>query len=314
MNNAMKQHKITRFCGLFLLLGVLCGLAACSDWTETETVDNSVKKPWEQDPALWAEYTAALRAYKKSEHFIIYARLHNSPQAATSEKDFMRCLPDSLDIVTLTNADNLSEFDTEDLSVMREKGTRVLYQVDYAARGGVDLNDAAKLGAYLDRVIGAVRANGLDGYSFTGIPNANDPKAAEAAALIVSKLSADGDKLLVFEGNPLFVAAADREKIDLFVLDTEKTTDVLDIKFQILNATGYAAVPAEKLLLAAEIGSALKDEDKAEFSAVDEMSRRVVSFGPLCGLAAYKIDGDYYNSDMNYKTIRQAIQTLNPSK
>ena len=95
----MKQHRIIRFSGLFLLLGVLFGLAACNDWTEMEAVDNNVKKPWEQDPALWAEYTAALRDYKKSEHFIVYARLHNSPEPAASEKDFMRCLPDSLDIV-----------------------------------------------------------------------------------------------------------------------------------------------------------------------------------------------------------------------
>ena len=48
----MKQHRIIRFSGLFLLLGVLFGLAACNDWTEMEAVDNNVKKPWEQDPAL----------------------------------------------------------------------------------------------------------------------------------------------------------------------------------------------------------------------------------------------------------------------
>ena len=34
----------------------------------------------------------------------------------------MRCLPDSLDIVTLTNADNFSRFDAEDLPVLHEKG------------------------------------------------------------------------------------------------------------------------------------------------------------------------------------------------
>lgn len=309
----MKQNKTIRFFGLFLLFGVLFGLVACNDWTELETVDNKVKKPWEQDPALWAEYTAALRAYKQSEHFIVYARLYNSPEVATSEKDFMRCLPDSLDIVALTNADNFSDYDAEDMAVMREKGTKVLYQVDYATRKG-EFSDAQALGAYLDKVVSAVAANGMDGYSFTGIANANDPAAAEAAALIVSKLSAAEDKLLVFEGNPLFVAAADRSKVDYFVLDTEKTEDVLDVKLQILNATGFAAVPAEKLLLAAEAGAALRDEDRTEYAAIEEMSRRVISYGPLRGFAAYSIGGDYYNADMNYKMIRQAIQTLNPSK
>ncbi len=41
---------------------------------------------------------------------------------------------------------------------------------------------------------------------------------------------------------------------------------------------------------------------------------RVIAYGPLRGLGAYSIGNDYYNADMNYKMIRQAIQTLNPSK
>ncbi len=126
----MKQNFIFTLLALFSMLS----LVSCSDWTETEALDSTVKKPWEQDPALWAEYTATLRAYKQSEHFIVYARMHNSPEKATGEQDFMRCLPDSLDIVTLTNADNFSKFDAEDMSVMHEKGTKVLYQIDYAAR------------------------------------------------------------------------------------------------------------------------------------------------------------------------------------
>ena len=150
----------------FVLCAAVATFAACNDWTEMETVDSKVEKPWEHDPALWAEYTAALRAYKQSEHFIVYARLHNPPEKASSEQDFMRCLPDSLDIVTLTNADNFSKFDAEDMDVMREKGTKVLYQVDYAARAE-EFADMQALDAYLDRVVAAVAANGMDGYSFT---------------------------------------------------------------------------------------------------------------------------------------------------
>ena len=62
---------------------------------------------------------------------------------------------------------------------------------------------------------------------------------------------------------------------------TEKTEDVGDVKLQILNATGYAAVPASKLLLAAEAGAPLKDEDRVEYAAVEEMSRRVIAYGPV---------------------------------
>lgn len=303
----MKQTSIYR---LILPVVVLLLGASCSDWTETENIDNTVLKPWEQDPALWADYTAALRAYKASEHYLSYARLHNSPSPAASEQDFMRCLPDSLDIVTLTNADNFSAYDAEDMAAMHEKGTKVLYQVDYAARKA-EFSGEAALKTYLDGVIAAVAANGLDGYSFTA-----DPLDAATTATIVATLSAarsDG-QLLVFEGNPLSVAEADRAKLDFVVLDTEKAENTTEVQLLVLNATGYAGIAPEKLLLAAEIDAPLQDEDRTEYAAVELMARCVVEYGPLAGFAAYNIAGDYYHAEMNYQTIRTAIQTLNPSK
>lgn len=303
----MKQTSIYR---LILPVVVLLLGASCSDWTETENIDNTVLKPWEQDPALWADYTAALRSYKASEHYLSYARLHNSPSPAASEQDFMRCLPDSLDIVTLTNADNFSAYDAEDMAAMHEKGTKVLYQVDYAARKA-EFSGEAALKTYLDGVIAAVAANGLDGYSFTA-----DPLDAAATATIVATLSAarsDG-QLLVFEGNPLSVAEADRAKLDYVVLDTEKAENTTEVQLLVLNATGYAGIAPEKLLLAAEIDAPLQDADRTEYAAVALMARCVVEYGPLAGFAAYNIAGDYYHAEMNYQTIRTAIQTLNPSK
>lgn len=303
----MKRKQTLHLLGLISLLLLSFGFTACDDWTETEIVDNTVMKPWEQDPVLWAEYTAALRSYKQSEHYLVYARLENSPAVATSEKDFMRSLPDSLDIVSLMNADNFSQYDAEDMAVMREKGTKVLYQVDYAARkAGI-----GDLDAYLDRVVASVAANALNGYAFTA-----DPLDAAATARIVARLSAakaDG-QLLVLEGNPLSLSEADRAKMDYIVLDTERTGRVLDVKFQVINAVDYAGIAPSKLLLAAQVGMPLLDEDRTEYLAVEEMARRVVPYGPLAGLAAYNIAEDYYNADKNYRQVRQAIQTLNPSK
>ena len=303
----MKQTSIYR---LILPVVVLLLGASCSDWTETENIESTVLKPWEQDPALWADYTAALRAYKASEHYLSYARLHNSPSPASSEQDFMRCLPDSLDIVALTNADNFSAYDTEDMATMREKGTRVLYQVDYAARKA-EFSGEAALKTYLDGVIAAVKANGMDGYSFTA-----DPLDAAATAAIVATLSAaKGDgQLLVLEGNPLLVSEADRAKLDYVVLDTETAANTTEVRLQVLNATDYAGIAADRLLLAAEVDAPLQDADRTEYAAVEAMARCVVEFGPLAGFAAYNIAGDYYHADRNYSTIREAIQTLNPSK
>ena len=182
--------------------------------------------------------------------------------------------------------------------------------MDYAARKA-EFSGEAALKAYLDGVIASVAANGLDGYSFT-----TDPLDAAATASIVATLSAaktDG-QLLVFEGNPLSVAAADRDKLDYVVLDTEKAENTTDVRLQVLNATGYAGIPANRLLLAAEIDAPLQDADRTEYAAVSLMARCVVEYGPLAGFAAYNIAGDYYHADRNYSTISEAIQTLNPSK
>lgn len=308
----MKDKNFIRTLCLALLAAAL---VACSDWTKIEPIEQKIDRPKDQDPELWAKYTAALRDYKQSEHFITYAVLLNSPQPAESEKDFMRCLPDSLDIVSLANADNFSKYDLEDIPAMKEKGTRILYQVDYEGRAE-ELSDQTALGAYLDKAIEVVRNFGLDGYSFTGIPQADNPAANQAAALIVEKLSAakSAGQLLVFEGNPLFVQAADRQKVDYFVLDTERTESITQLKMQVLNATGYAAVPPEKLLLSASADAKLYDEERVEFASITETANRVVSLGPMAGIAFYNIGGDYYDAEMNYRLIRQAIQTLNPSK
>lgn len=300
----MKQNSIIRF---FVAIAAFVVLASCSDWTEMETVEQNVTKPWQQNPELWAQYTAALRDYKQSEHFIVYARLHNSPEQAVSEQNYMRCLPDSLDIVTLTNADNFSAFDAEDMPVMHEKGTKVLYQVDYAGRKA----EMTDLATYLDKVVASVAANGMDGYSFT-----TDPFDAAATAQIVAKLSAakKEGQLLVFEGNPLSLATEDRARVDYVVLDTEKTEHAADVRLQVLNAVNHAGIDPERLLLAAEMNAPLFDEERVEYAAIEEMARRVVEFGPLAGLAVYNIGEDYYHAKMNYETVSTAIQTLNPSK
>lgn len=299
---------------IFSILLLACAASmACSDWTDTEAVENNVIKPWEQGPELWAQYTQMLRDYKQREHFLVIAHFDNAPAIATGEKDFMRGLPDSLDMVLLTNADNFSRYDAEDMATMREKGTKVLYQIDYAGRME-ELADAAKLGAYLDKVIASVRENGMDGYSFTGIPYQGDAVRAEAAALLVQKLSADEQKTLIFEGDPTFVAEADRAKVDYFVLNTENTENVTDVKMQVARALGYLTIPASKLLLAADVAAPIMDEEKVEQNAVTELTARVVSLGPLCGLAVHNVKKNYYSAERNYPLVCEAIQTLNPSK
>lgn len=294
---------------------------ACSDWTEVEPVKQKPSRPSEQNPELWAQYTAALREYKKSDHTLIFASFSNGAAVATSEKDCLRSLPDSLDIVSLTRADHISEYDVEDMAVLQEKGIRVVWFVDYATRSE-EFQDLAALGNYLDKVIAKVNELGLDGFSFSGIPiygTAEEQAAQQAvAALFIEKFSPlagpGKGKLLLFEGDPQFLAAADRAKVDYFVLDTKDTDNASTLKMQVFRALGATAIPREKLLIAARTESEFIDEDKVNSNSIEALTMRVVELGPLAGLCIYDVNQDYFGTETVYSLTRNAIQTLNPSK
>ena len=225
--------------------------------------------------------------------------------------------------MSLTNADNFSEFDREDLAVLKEKGTRAVYFVDYASRSA-EFADLTALGTYLDKVVARTRELGLDGLSFSGIPvfGSDTEQAAQkaVAALFMEKFAAVAgpgkELLLLFEGAPQFLAAADRAKVDYFVLDTKETDNATDLKLQVLRALNAGNVPSDRLLLGAMTEYEFTDEDKGTSDAVAALTMRIPEIGgqPLAGLCVYNVNADYFGADFIYPLTRTAIQTLNPSK
>ncbi len=220
--------------------------------------------------------------------------------------------------MSLTNADNFSEYDAEDLPAIREKGIRAVYFVDYASRSA-EFPDLASLGSYLDKVVARTAELDLDGLSFSGIPvygsEAEQTAQRAVASLFIEKFAAVAgpgkDKILLFEGDPQFIATEDRTKVDWFVLDTKKTDNV---KMQVLRALGVSAVPREKLLLGAAVDGEFIDENNVASNAVTALTARVPESGPLAGLCVYNVNQDYLGGEVIYSLTRRAIQTLNPSK
>ena len=305
------------YSGLFLLL-ILILSASCSDWNDIEAVDIDPQHAKDQNPELWARYMESLRIYKQERtHYITYGSFENGTEQSKNEGAYLRSVPDSLDIVTLANSENITAYDREDIPSLQEKSTRVLYLVDYAKKM-TELADAAALSTWLDKAVSTATELKLDGFAFNGLPSyggtdAEQAARKEAARLIVSKLSAFG-KTLVFEGDPAFVDAADLSKLDYVVLNTTDIENAVNLKLHVVNILETYALSKEKLLLAAKIGSKLTDEDLNKLDAVTEMTNRVISLGPLGGLAIYALGDDYYQAKMNYQTSRMAIQTMNPSK
>jgi len=167
-----------------MLILSLMAFCSCSEWTETKSVDLVVRHPWEQDGYMWELYLENLIRYKESDHYVFYALFENNPESETSESCRLRSLPDSLDFVSLTNADNFSQYDAEDMEWMASVGTKVLYRVDLDK-----FTDAGALSSYLDGVISSVGTNSLSGYALSGTYKLGDDTMAAKASTAMSKLS-----------------------------------------------------------------------------------------------------------------------------
>ena len=295
----------------YIILGL--SLVSCAKWNGTEAVQLNPVHFWDRNPELWADYMEALRDYRDTQHFIYYARFDNAPETAVNEQSSLRSLPDSLDIVTLTNADNFCAADREDMAVMHDKGIKVLYQIDLAGRLE-EFSDDAALDSYVDATIAKVKEYGLDGWSFTTV-RGMDPAVSGKHARIIAKLSEARTfgQLIVSEGDPKYITADGIKQLDYIVLPTEHLENTFDVRLCTLEAESQD-IPAGKILLAASVDGILADEEKVEHNAVTEMNMRVVSFGPFAGLAIHDLAHDYYHQSGNYLTVRDAIQALNPSK
>ncbi len=303
------------------LLAAVCLLGGCSEWNKTEPLELKLKGAKDRDPELWARYMTVLRDYKQSRHFLTYARFNNGAENPVNDGAYLRSLPDSLDIVALTRPDRLTEYDREDIPVLQEKSTKVLLLVDYAGMAGAELNDAAKLGAYLDKVTALASDLRLDGFAFTCGPlySGTDAEMAtrkEAARLLVSRLSsaAGPGGTLVFEGLPDALDPSDRAGLSLVVAPTADLDNVVDLKVMMAGILSAEGIGKDKVLLSASIGGEMADRNNVKKSQVPLVMDYVASLGPLGGLAIRSISDDYYSSGMNYAVTRSVIRSMNPSR
>lgn len=289
---------------IYLLIAVLLPAAflpSCDEWTEPENVGIDYRYAWEQHPELWERYAAAVRAYKESEHHLVYAEFCNAPAVEKDESAYLRCLPDSLDLVSLANAARLSAADLEDLEVLHRLGTKVLYHLDLAAL------TAAEAEPLVAAACESVEEHGLDGFSLR-LPTDLPP---ETSALL-ERLDLEG-RLLVFEGSPARLAGKDRDRVDLFVLDTRRFDYLFDTRLDLLAAL-ESGIDSRKLLLSAEADGRMKDDRLKETGELEALSAAVTAWGPLGGIALYRIAADYHHNDEIYSHIERVIAELNPSR
>lgn len=287
--------KLKQLIGIF---GALV-LAACD--TDIEPIDQRFVGPDGQDPASYGAYMDALRSYKQSAHYVVCARFDNNPAKVTSEKECLRSMPDSLDIVMLANP--LSAFDREDLPGVQRKSTKVLLTAD--------CSDPATAVQTVDKALASVAADGLDGVVISYLGAVTDAtRTAEAA--IAQKLAALSGKTFVFNGNAAFVAAANRDRYAYYLLDATTTENVYILQSDIDYLTGYLGIPAAKVIPAVTVSEMINDAQSQPQSATSEVAKTVMK-SALGGLALSGISSDYYDVTTIYPRVKAAIELLNPA-
>lgn len=112
---------------------VVLSSAGCDDWTKTERLDINYSSLEEQNPELYRRYLEALKVYKADEHKIVFISVDNTISAPSQRNEHLTTMPDSVDFICLMNPDNLHPTLAGEFAKVREKGTRVIYNIDYNA-------------------------------------------------------------------------------------------------------------------------------------------------------------------------------------
>lgn len=202
----------------------------------------------------------------------------------------------------MRNADRLTDFDREDMAMVRaDYGTRVLYYVD--------CTPGDKQNAAIASAAEAVRAGTFDGITLAS-------SVPVDAATLQSLADALGQTpcLLIFEGTPSLLPEAQRGLFNYFVLDISAASDEYDIETEVRLATGYGNTAAGHLLLAVTPEGTLTDYNGVTRSAIAGAAYSALNMEtPLGGIAIYNISDDYYDADIIYKQTRGGIQFLNPA-
>lgn len=270
-------------------------LPSCSDWDEPEARQPQVDGAEQQDPAAYAAYTAALRLWKATPHQATLATLDNAPEASTSERDFLRSLPDSLDFVAMANP--LSEFDRQDIAKVRaDFGTRILASLDCTADAALWQTTAS-----------AIASGTFDGAVLSAI-TAPDPAALQnfTAAL-------PSGKTLVFNGDPALIPAELRSAFSFFLIDVTSASDSFDIEMAIRLAA--LNVDPSRMMLRVVPGGRLTDAAGVTRNSLAGAAIAAKTFTPaLGGIAIDNVGSDYYDPDIVYRRTRGAIQILNPKQ
>ena len=267
------KHIIDNICPAILFVATIV-FSSCEDWTESESID-LIYSPSieEQNPQLYADYIKDLNAYKKAEHNFMFVSFDNKAEEPTKQAERICSLPDSIDVVSLNNPDDLNPVLLSEMDKIRKKGTKVIYKVDYTAAEVAWEKRVEEEGEDADRLTEKDFLNILkectskqlelcDKYNYDGLiisyTGQSDMSLDEVDKaiyktrqstffdLIVGWREAHTEKLIAFEGNLPYVYDENKKFLstcEFIILQSSACTNIGAV--EILGMDAYLAIPSE---------------------------------------------------------------------
>lgn len=313
-------------------------LAACSDWTDPESLGLRTPERGEEYPERYAAYLENLRDWKATEHQAVLALYDNSTAEPTSRAHHIASLPDSLDVAVLGTPELPDWQQLEMEGTRSDKGTRFVFAIDHADLRSdweaIEADAAPEWADYAAERLAA--ALGLcDRYGYDGILVRYSGKStlhmteeelkaytAEQSAFIgpvTEWAEANETRLFLLGGDPTTLLDPKLLlKADYIVIDTSAATSVEELTYAVYSSMG-PQIPTDRFVVT--VPTVVRDDPHAvgyygkEMAlplAAEWMTRPSDGF-TRAGLLVEGVERDFYNAGLIYKHTREAIATLNPS-
>lgn len=324
-------------------------LAGCNDWTEYESLDLTVPSP---DAGLHADYIQNLKTYKAGAHKVMFVSLENPAAGPNRQAERLTSLPDSIDVISLNNPDNLSDRYIDEMKAVREKGTEVVYTIDFAtfeaewderlkADASLSEEDAlAYITARTEEMLALYDKYAYDGVIFTYSGRSTVSMLEEELARYSGRQAAffgavsawhatHGTASLSFKGQPQYLLDESKALLadcDYIILETRLASNASALTIAALAAIGSGNVPSDRFVITVET-TRYDDEDMiyGYFGQVDDAGNAVRSIegGAVwvgqpsdftrAGMLILNAQYDYYDNVPVYRHLREAINIMNPS-
>lgn len=330
---------------LILNILLVCSVAvSCSEWTTPESLEFEKNSIQQIDPELYRQYCEAVRAYKESDHKVMYVTFENV-QIAGNGSHKITMLPDSVDYVQLHNPE-ISEPVLKEMDTMREKlGTRFVLRFSYneclseyqtleptEPEAGIPTFEDFFAGQFA-KVTAKVAEYGLDGFTFAftcGNPyemTSSDRSALEQAQQmafpqVAEWIGANADKRFFFEGYPHYILVDGVvSAAEYVILPTRSERATGDLAYRALQAVNSGKVSKHtRFLFAVETPSFIEEEYLVgqfvlgeQIPLAADWMTEDASFDKS-GLAVWNVQRDYFDTRKIYSTVRRAIKTMNPNE